>query len=75
MPMRECVFRIGSDPVSRFPRPWPPGKLHQQHPKWQNKVLSVEAWLRLTAEFSDEELPSVATIQRSMGDILDGGSG
>jgi hypothetical protein len=45
--------------------------LHQQHPEWQNKQLAFQAWLRLTAEFSEEELPSVTIIQRSMPEILD----
>jgi hypothetical protein len=50
-------------------------QLHEQHPQWQKKVLAFEAWLRLTTEFSEEELPSVATIQRSMAAILDEESG
>jgi hypothetical protein len=50
-------------------------QLHQQNPGWPKKVLAFEAWQRLTAELSENELPSVATIQRGMAEILIGGSG
>jgi hypothetical protein len=40
-------------------------QLHQQHPHWRKKQLASEAWLRLAGEFSADELPSVATIQRA----------
>jgi hypothetical protein len=42
---------------------------------WQKKRLAYEAWQLARGEFSEAELPSVATIQRSMVDILGGGSG
>jgi len=50
-------------------------KLAGEHPDWQKKRLAFEAWRRAREEFSESELPSVATIQRSMVEILDGGSG
>jgi hypothetical protein len=50
-------------------------QLRLEYSHWQKKQLASEAWLRLAAEFSEDELPSVATIQRSMVDILRGGSG
>ena len=50
-------------------------QLRQQHPHWHKKQLASEAWLRLAGEFSADELPSVATIQRSMAGILRGESG
>ena len=39
------------------------------------KRLAYEAWQLACREFSEAELPSVATIQRSMVEILGGGSG
>jgi len=41
-------------------------------PDWQKKRLAFTAWNRARGEFGDSELPSVATIQRSMVEILDG---
>jgi hypothetical protein len=78
---RSVPFSLSARSIGRPYKPaWPRivqlvRQLHQQHPDWQKKVLAFEAWLRLTAEFSDEELPSVTTILRSMADILEGGSG
>jgi hypothetical protein len=39
------------------------------------KELAGEAWKRASREFSEHELPSEATIQRHMAEILGGGSG
>jgi len=50
-------------------------QLASEHPDWQKKNLAFEAWSRAREEFSEHELPSVTTIQRSMVEILDGGSG
>ena len=50
-------------------------QLASEHPDWQKKNLAFEAWSRAREEFSESELPSIATIQRSMVEILDGGSG
>jgi DNA invertase Pin-like site-specific DNA recombinase len=50
-------------------------QLASEHPDWQKKRLAFEAWSRARGEFSESELPSVATIQRSMVEILGGGSG
>ncbi len=50
-------------------------QLAGEHPDWQKKQLAFEAWSLARAEFAEDELPSVATIQRSMVEILDGGSG
>jgi hypothetical protein len=47
-------------------------QLANEHPDWQKKRLAFEAWSRAGDEFSETELPSVATIQRSMVQILDG---
>ena len=49
-------------------------QLRGQHPDWQKKKLAYEAWQIARAEFSESELPSVATIQRSMAEILEDGS-
>jgi hypothetical protein len=45
------------------------------HPHWQKKALAGEAWRRASKEFGERDLPSEATIQRHMVDILGGGSG
>jgi len=50
-------------------------QLASEHPDWKKKNLAYEAWNRASEEFSESELPSVATIQRHMVDILNGGSG
>jgi hypothetical protein len=77
---RSAPISPGARTIGRPHKPaWPRivelvRQLHQEHPDWQKKQLAFEAWLRLTAEFSEEELPSVATIQRTMADILDRGS-
>ena len=47
-------------------------QLTNEYPDWQKKRLAFEAWSRAREEFSESELPSVATIQRSMVEILDG---
>ena len=49
-------------------------QLRREHPDWQKKQLAYEAWQIARAEFSERELPSVTTIQRSMVEILDGRS-
>jgi hypothetical protein len=48
-------------------------QLASEHPDWQRKHLAFEAWNRAREEFSDSELASVATIQRSMVEIFDTG--
>ena len=48
-------------------------QLASEHPDWQRKRLAFEGWNRAREEFSESELPSVATIQRSMIEIFDGG--
>jgi hypothetical protein len=53
--------------IVEFARP-----LASEHPDWQKKRLAFEAWSRARDEFSESELPSVATIQRSMVEILNG---
>lgn len=50
-------------------------QLAAEHPDWQKKELAGEAWKRASKEFSEHELPSEATIQRHMAEILGGGSG
>ena len=50
-------------------------QLARAHPDWQKKVLAGEAWKRASKEFSESELPSEATIQRHMVEILNSGSG
>ena len=50
-------------------------QLHTDHPDWQKKRLAFEAWQLARREFTEAELPSVATIQRSMVEILGSGSG
>ena len=50
-------------------------ELRDANPDWQKKRLAFEAWQLARREFSKAELPSIATIQRSMVEILGGGSG
>jgi len=50
-------------------------QLASDHPDWQKKGLEFEAWSLARGEFNESELPSVTTIQRSMVEILEGGSG
>jgi hypothetical protein len=50
-------------------------QLAAEHRDWQKKELAGEAWKRASKEFSADELPSEATIQRHLADILGGGSG
>jgi len=50
-------------------------QLAAEHPDWQKKEFAGEAWKRASKEFSEHELPSEATIQRHMAEILGGGSG
>ena len=47
-------------------------QLRGEHPDWQKKQLAYKAWQIARAEFSDTDLPSIATIQRSMAEILGG---
>ncbi|MGH7489325.1 MAG: hypothetical protein ACREMY_27555, partial [bacterium] len=49
-------------------------QLASEHPDWQKKRLAFEARSLASQEFSESELPSVATIQRNMVELLDGGS-
>jgi hypothetical protein len=48
--------------------------LARDHPDWQKKQLAFEAWNLARQEFPESELPSVATIQRDMVQILRVGS-
>ena len=48
--------------------------LQRDHPEWQKKQLAYEAWSLARNEMPEEDLPSVATIQRDMVHILSGGS-
>ena len=41
-----------------------------EHPNWQKKQLAYQAWQIARGEFSETELPSISTIQRSMAKIL-----
>jgi hypothetical protein len=50
-------------------------RLASDHPDWQKKRLAFEAWSLARGQFSESELPSVTTIQRSMVEILEGGAG
>ena len=50
-------------------------ELRDANPDWQKKRLAYEGWQLARREFSEAELPSVGTIQRSMVEILGGGSG
>ena len=71
----------GARPQGRPHKPaWPRvvqlvRQLHNDHPDWQKKRLAFEAWQLARHEFTESELPSVATIQRSMVEILGSGSG
>ncbi len=49
-------------------------QLHRDHPDWQKKRLAYEAWTVARQEFPEDHLPSIATIQRDMVQILGGGS-
>jgi hypothetical protein len=49
-------------------------KLQLDHPDWQKKQLAFEAWVLARKEFDEDDLPSIATIQRDMVQILGGGS-
>ena len=40
----------------------------------QRKAMAFAAWKRAAEEFDESGLPSVATIQRKMGEILRGNS-
>jgi hypothetical protein len=76
---------VGEDISTRPPgRPHKPAwprivqlvrELRDANPDWQKKRLAYEAWQLARREFTEAELPSVATIQRSMVEILGGGSG
>lgn len=46
--------------------------LRAEHPSMQKKALAFEAWRRAAQEFDEADLPSVATIQRKMGELLRG---
>ena len=83
----DVVQAIGSETAAADERPsgrpqkpaWPRlGELVRQlaseHPDWQKKRLAFEARSRAAKEFSESELPSVATIQRNMVELLDSGS-
>jgi hypothetical protein len=72
-----CVARPVGRPQKRA---WPRvvelvHQLAAEHPDWQKKELAGEAWQRASKEFTERELPSEATIQRHMAEILGGGSG
>lgn len=47
-------------------------QLAREHPDWQRKRLAFEVWTRARDELGDGQVPSVATIQRSMVEILEG---
>lgn len=49
-------------------------ELQRTHPDWQKKQLAFEAWTLARQEFSEDDLPSIATIQRDMFQLLGGGS-
>ena len=49
-------------------------ELQHTHPGWQKKQLAFEAWTLARQEFSEDDLPSIATIQRDMVQVLGGGS-
>jgi hypothetical protein len=49
-------------------------ELQRDHPHWQKKQLAFEAWTLARQEFSEDDLPTIATIQRDMVQILGGGS-
>ncbi len=50
-------------------------QLHAAHPEWKLKVVAHAARQEALKEFPEADLPSEATIVRSMWDILRGGSG
>ncbi|MBX9589441.1 MAG: hypothetical protein K2X43_09050 [Hyphomonadaceae bacterium] len=73
-------FRLIRKPAQLRGRPckiaWPrivelARQLASEHPDWQRKRLAFEAWSRARDKFNEDELPSVATILRSMVEILD----
>ena len=72
------VDAVKSRPQSRPPKPsWPrivqlARKLQRTHPEYQKKQLAFEARHHAATEFPEHELPSLATIQRSMVNILNG---
>jgi len=79
-PANENFRRLIRKPAQLRGRPckmaWPrivelARQLVSEHPDWQRKRLAFEAWSRAREEFSESELPSIATIQRSMVEILD----
>ncbi len=45
-------------------------ELRTEKPKLPKKLLAYEVWKRAAEEFEEGDLPSVATIQRKMGEIL-----
>lgn len=49
-------------------------KLRAEKPTMQRKAMAFAAWKRAAEEFDESGLPSVATIQRKMGEILRGNS-
>lgn len=44
--------------------------LRAENPAMQRKALAYEAWKRAAEEFDESDLPSIATIQRKLGEIL-----
>lgn len=80
-PANENFRRLVGKPAQVRGRPckiaWPrivelARQLAREHPDWQRKRIAFEAWSCARDEFNESELPSVATIQRSMVEILDG---
>lgn len=47
-------------------------KLHAENPTMQRKMLAYQARKRAAEEFDEADLPSAATIQRKMGQLLRG---
>lgn len=45
-------------------------QLRTEKPNLPKKLLAYEAWKRAAEEFDESDLPSVATIQRKIGEIL-----
>ena len=45
-------------------------ELRTENPNLPKKLLAYEAWKRAAGEFDESDLPSVATIQRKIGEIL-----
>jgi hypothetical protein len=81
LPANENFRRLIEQPAHLRGRPrktaWPrivelARQLARENPDWQKKRLAFEVWRRARDEFSESELPSVATLQRSMVEILDG---